>query len=93
MLYPERHSCLPLWDVWDPEETREDGRQVRAFDAENAGIEWAEDWDSDSDYAAVDGEVVKLVSEVGTTEVFRVSITGEQTIEYHASVVKESDNG
>jgi len=46
----ERHTCKPLFIVWNNNDgkTEDEGVRIHAIDAQNAAEQWAEDHDSSS---------------------------------------------
>ena len=83
---PDKH--FPLWTVWCPEDGAdgpEDGRTVRAFDADQAAERWADHDDCNGDYDIVSGRSTPIVHVQGEDEeVTRWKVTGEAEPVYTA---------
>ncbi len=95
MIWPESHTCPPTWLVWCPEmdSSRDDAKEIRASDAENAAKRWARDFDSNGDYDIVRG--AEYVVHVGTLDedekVQKFTVRGETVPEYYAEAVDDDD--
>ena len=87
------HKCPPLFHIWCPDygEEEEDCKAVREDNAAQAAELWADDRDSDGDYAIVGGSSVTVhVRAADSSELQAFHVTGESAPEYHASEVEVS---
>jgi hypothetical protein len=89
-------KCYPLWEVWRSEdgyeETRDDARKIRGYDAESAVERWAEEDDCGGDYCIVGGSPATVcVALEGSDEVARYYVSGETVPSYSATELEVDD--
>jgi len=83
MIFPERHSCSPKWEVLDADEGGEkDWTIVHAIDAEDAATKFAERRDDCNGEGPRERTVV--VREPGSTEEKEFEITFDYSVDYYA---------
>jgi hypothetical protein len=83
MLYPERHTCPPEWEVRDADDCDDsDWETVREFDEEDAATKYAEDCDDNGGEGPHERTV--LVRKPGASEVKRFAITFDYSVDYSA---------
>lgn len=84
------HQCPPAFRVFDPEQTTEDRAvEVRAFNAEDAALKYADREDSDRHEMGIltHGVIVTVIANDGTRSRFR--LTGESVPSYDAEALDD----
>lgn len=83
------HVCPPVWLIWCEEDgaTEEDADEIRAWSAETAVEEWADEYDCGNDYTIVRGGETTVSVRGEDGELLRYAVTGETVTRYSASVV------
>lgn len=83
MVFPERHTCPPEWEVRDADDCNDlDWEIVREHDEEEAATKYAEE--SDSNGGEGPHERAVLVRKPGGTDVKRFEITFDYSVDYRA---------
>ena len=89
--FTDKHKCRPKWEVNIPDYHGEDDWDniVYAYDEEDAAKDMAERYNSNGDYALMDGdEITVLVRKPGETEVKTFICSAEPDIIYYATEKK-----
>lgn len=84
----EEHVCppQPQWEVWDEEHLGDEYRIVFGVDAEDAGVIYAEEYDSDECDLLSVGEITVKIRPLGEIEWETYKLRAETTIDYTARV-------
>jgi len=86
------HVCPPQWRCWaEEDETAEDASTVRAYNAEAAAREYADDYDSENEgFIAYEcAECVFCVQSAAGGEVLRFRVSGRMDPVYQARRIEE----